>query len=50
MTEIIKQPETECGLIKQILGNFQTDHKYSGLKQKMELLIKQRVYCNDGNN
>ena len=44
MTEIIKQPEVESGLSKQLLGNFQTDnssdHKYSRLNQKMELLIK----------
>ena len=36
VTEIIKQQETESGLSKQLLGNFQTenswDHKYSWLK------------------
>ena len=36
MTEIIKQPEAESGMSKQLLGNFQTenscDHKYSRLK------------------
>ena len=44
MAEIIRKYETERGLSKQLLANFQTenscDHKYSRLKSKMELLIK----------
>ena len=52
VAEIIRQPEAENRLNKQLRTrqlSDSCDYKYSRLKWKMKLLIK-NVYCNDGIN